>query len=160
MSLLWTDHKKWKGMCKTEHCPVCLEYTPPKDLVTIDETQNCWLEAHPRVALKGTCYILPKKHAVELFDLTEQEASIIVTYLMRVTRALKEVTGAAKINIEIHGNTVPHLHIHLFPRYLDGDRFRDGPINPRLVDPPAYQEGEFTGFIEKMRSALEESRLS
>jgi len=30
-------------------------------------------------------------------------------------RALKHVTRAVKINYEIHGNTVPHLHMHLFP---------------------------------------------
>ena len=135
MSLLWTDHDEWSRMCKKEHCPVCRESTPPYDLVTISESEHCWLEAHPRVALKGTCYIMPKEHAVELFDLSDEDAFALVKYLMAVARALKEVTGAAKINIEIHGNTIPHLHVHLFPRYVNGDRFGDGPIDPRVVQP-------------------------
>jgi diadenosine tetraphosphate (Ap4A) HIT family hydrolase len=155
MSLLWTDHDKWLRLCKKDNCPVCVESAPPSDLVTISETDFCWLEAHPRVALRGTCYVMPKRHAVELFDLSEEDAVALVKYLMRVSRALKEVTGAAKINMEVHGNTVPHLHVHLFPRYVEGDRFGDGPIDPRMVQPPAYQEGEFEGFVGKMRSALE-----
>ena len=43
-------------------------------------------------------------------------------------RALKAVTGAVKINDEIHGNTVPHLYMHLFPRTAD-DPFPGQPID-------------------------------
>jgi diadenosine tetraphosphate (Ap4A) HIT family hydrolase len=32
------------------------------------------------------------------------------------------------MNYEIHGNTIPHLHVHLFLRYK-GDPFEGGPIN-------------------------------
>ena len=34
-------------------------------------------------------------------------------------------------NVEIHGNTIPHLHTHIFPRY-PGDPFEGKPIDPRL----------------------------
>ena len=52
--------------------------------------------------------------------------------LQRVSKIVQEITGAVKLNYEIHGNTIPHLHVHLFPRYK-GDPFEDGPINPRLT---------------------------
>jgi hypothetical protein len=35
--------------------------------------------------------------------------------MRRVSRALKDVTGAVKTNLDIHGNTLPHLHAHFFP---------------------------------------------
>ena len=35
---------------------------------------------------------------------------------MAVARVLKAESGSHKLNYEIHGNTIPHLHMHLFPR--------------------------------------------
>ena len=34
--------------------------------------------------------------------------------LLRAPRA--DVLSPTKMNYEIHGNTIPHLHMHLFPR--------------------------------------------
>jgi diadenosine tetraphosphate (Ap4A) HIT family hydrolase len=51
--------------------------------------------------------------------------------IQRVSRALQAVTGAIKMNYEIHGNTIPHLHVHFFPRY-EGDPFEGKPIEPRV----------------------------
>jgi diadenosine tetraphosphate (Ap4A) HIT family hydrolase len=66
-----------------------------------------------------------------------------------VSRALASVTGAVKLNYEIHGNSLPHLHMHFFPRY-PGDAFEGGPIDPRRAVQPTYAPGEF----EQLRSAL------
>ncbi len=64
-------------------------------------------------------------------------------------KALKEVTGCVKINYEIHGNTLPHLHMHLYPRYTD-DPFSGTPIdhNDKRVD--IYREGEYDSFVERI----------
>ena len=43
---------------------------------------------------------------------------------------MKAKVNGIEVNYEIHGNTVPHLHVHIFPRYI-GDPFEGGPINPR-----------------------------
>lgn len=47
-----------------------------------------------------------------------------------VAREVDGALGPDKLNYEIHGNTIPHLHLHLFPRRL-GDRFEGVPINGR-----------------------------
>lgn len=141
-------------MRKEENCPVCLNLPSPKDLVTIAETNNSWIEAHPRVALRGTCYVMSKKHVVEIFELSDDDAFLFLQDVMKTAKALKEVTGADKLNYEIHGNTIPHLHLHLFPRYFNDDRFKDGPIDPRVIEPAVYSEDEFVDFIEKMRESL------
>jgi diadenosine tetraphosphate (Ap4A) HIT family hydrolase len=36
--------------------------------------------------------------------------------------ALSELYEPVKMNYEVHGNTIPHLHVHLFPRYA-GDPY-------------------------------------
>lgn len=154
MSYLWSDTETWLSMCREENCPICLNSPSDSETVTIRETEWSWLEASPQVPLKGTCYVLSKKHAVELFDMPDDDAFAFLKDVMRAAKALKEVTGAMKINYEVHGNTIPHLHLHLFPRYLHEDRFRDGPINPRETDPPVYENTEFSKFIQQMRIAL------
>ena len=47
---------------------------------------------------------------------------------LRVAQAVREALAARKINYEIHGNTISHLHMHLYPRY-DGDPFDGAPID-------------------------------
>jgi len=126
----------------------------PTECVTIRETDVAWLEATPNVPLWGTCYVMSKKHVVEIFELSDAEAFAFLKDVMSAAKALKEVTSATKINYEIHGNTVPHLHIHLFPRYQEDDRFGDGIINPRDIEPSVYKEGDFELFVKKMRDAL------
>ena len=50
---------------------------------------------------------------------------------MAVAAALNELLRPSKMNYEIHGNTIPHLHLHLFPRFA-GDPFEGRPIDGRL----------------------------
>jgi diadenosine tetraphosphate (Ap4A) HIT family hydrolase len=47
---------------------------------------------------------------------------------MALARALSEALRPVKMNYEIHGNTLPHLHMHLLPRQPD-DAFVGRPID-------------------------------
>jgi diadenosine tetraphosphate (Ap4A) HIT family hydrolase len=73
-------------------------------------------------------------------------------------RALKEATQAMKINYELHGNTAPHLHMHLFPRYIE-DPFAGIPIDYNRVDPPVYRGDEFDTFVSLMQAKLRDIDL-
>jgi diadenosine tetraphosphate (Ap4A) HIT family hydrolase len=63
------------------------------------------------------------------------------------------VAGAVKINYEMHGNTAPHLHMHLFPRYLD-DPFAGVPTDYHRFEPPVYRDDEFAVFVQTMQEKL------
>lgn len=63
---------------------------------------------------------------------------------MSVAAALSEAERPSKMNCEIHGNTIPNLHLHLYPRFA-GDPFQGRPI-----------DGRSTAF---MRSAEDIARL-
>ena len=46
----------------------------------------------------------------------------------RVTEPVAQTMRPRRMSYEIHGNTISHLHMHLFPRF-DGDPFEGGPID-------------------------------
>ena len=73
--------------------------------------------------------------------------------IRRLSAAVQEITGAVKLNYEVHGNSIPHLHMHFFPRY-PGDRFEGGPINPKAVRKPVYAPGEIIALRTRLLEAL------
>ena len=73
--------------------------------------------------------------------------------LQRASRALIKSTGCVKLNYEIHGNTIPHLHVHLFPRF-PGDSFEGRPIDPTPTGSPVYGPGEHERFVTSLRAQL------
>ncbi len=91
--------------------------------------------------------------AYEEHDLPAAAAAALMRDAQRTSLALAAITGAVKLNYEIHGNTLPHLHMHFFPRYR-GDRFEGRPIDAELRIQPVYGDGEFerlrTGFLHQL----------
>jgi diadenosine tetraphosphate (Ap4A) HIT family hydrolase len=110
------------------------------------------LSAEPVECLKGACHLIAKMHAVELYDLNDEQLLAFMKEVQVCARALKQVTGAVKINYEIHGNTVPHLHVHLYPRYLD-DPFPGQAIDYKQKQ-RFYSDREFEAFVTQMREAI------
>jgi diadenosine tetraphosphate (Ap4A) HIT family hydrolase len=96
--------------------------------------------------------VVAKRHVVEPFDLDPDEGHAYWDALMAVARKLHSVTGARKINYEIHGNTLPHLHAHLYPRFA-GDPFEAGPINGAGTDfhRDANQLADLRAAIQSIR---------
>ena len=126
----------------------------PDGMVDIVELPNSWLSAEPVDCLKGACHLVAKKHVLELYELNDAELLAYMKEAQLCARALKTVTNAVKINYEIHGNTVPHLHMHLYPRY------KDDPFPGQAIDysqkKRQYSDKEFDTFVEDMRKAIAE----
>jgi diadenosine tetraphosphate (Ap4A) HIT family hydrolase len=151
----WRDPDRWRALLSGEACPICADHTPP-EVVVIAEMEASFLTTEEGAPFRGYCCLVLKRHAVELHDLGEEEAASLMEDMRRTSRALQEVTGAVKINVDIHGNTMPHLHAHFFPRYV-GDPYEDGPIDFRRAEDTAaftYDPGELRRFVENLRSAV------
>jgi diadenosine tetraphosphate (Ap4A) HIT family hydrolase len=127
-------------------CPICRQSEP---LDVVAKLEASWVTMQEAAPVPGYVCLVSHTHAVDLHDLPEPAASAFMRDARRVSRAVASATGAVKMNYEIHGNSIPHLHIHFFPRYR-GDRFEGQPINPKLVVQPVYAAGEF----EKVRAAF------
>ena len=70
--------------------------------------------------MRGYACLVFKRHVVELHDLSEDEGVAFMRDVRRLSAAVQEVTGAVKLDYEVHGNTIPHLHMHFYPRYPRG----------------------------------------
>lgn len=147
------DPERWLFQAHKENCPYCRKEEDAMQSRTLKFFQYSELCAHPQVCLRGTCYLITQEHYVELFDLNEEVLLGFMKEVQVAAKALKEATGAFKINYEIHGNTAPHLHLHLFPRYLD-DPFAGVPIDYNRIEPPVYKGDEFETFVRSMQDKL------
>ena len=106
-----------------------------------------------RSPMRGYACLVLKRHAVELHDLSDAEGAAFMRDARQLSHAIALATGAVKLNYEIHGNTLPHLHLHVFPRYV-GDRFEGKPIDPRAVSEPVYAPGELAALVARVVAAL------
>lgn len=139
-----------------EFCPACNGEPAPHgqtDIIVNDTVCICG-EYPGQGRLFGKIYVMPLKHYFHFEDMPDNEAAAFMNEVQRVGKALRKITGAEKINYEMHANSGAHLHIHLFPRYLDDD-FPSAPIDYRISEPAPYESyGEYLWFIEQMRKEL------
>jgi diadenosine tetraphosphate (Ap4A) HIT family hydrolase len=73
----------------------------------------------------GHTLIIPKRHVASFFEITDAERNDLMSLLAAARDDLEREFQPASYNVGINdgpaaGQTVPHLHIHLIPRY-DGD---------------------------------------
>lgn len=94
----------------------------PSHTIYEDNYFKVIMDAAP--ATFGHALILPKVHAADLFELTDEYAERLIPLARHVAKTLTDVTGAAGINLlqnngAAAGQAVFHFHLHLVPRYPD-----------------------------------------
>lgn len=124
---VWQDRATWDSLRNPEGCPIC-KSGKPYDLIA--ELPYSWVTGPELAPLPGYVAVLSKRHAVEPFELPLPERTGFWEDSMLAARALAKLFQPVKVNYEIHGNTIPHLHMHIFPR-TPGDPYVGGPIDSR-----------------------------
>lgn len=72
----------------------------------------------------GYCLLVAREHATELSQLGPNRAAYLEEMSL-LAAAIEACFKPLKLNYELLGNQVPHLHWHIFPRYVtDPDRLR------------------------------------
>lgn len=101
---------------------------------------------------KGRCVIAYKDHNVELYQLSPEELLAFMTDVNKVAATLAKLYSPAKINYGAYSDKLPHLHIHLAPKYVDGadygSTFVMNPQKVYLTDP------EYTEMINSIKKEL------
>lgn len=110
-------------------CPICAAGQPFHVRAELAAT---WVTAPPLVPLPGYLCLVAKHHVRDPFELSDPERRAFWDDVDRVAKAAVEALRPDNLNYEIHGNTIDHLHLHLYPR-RQGDRFAGRPIDGRDV---------------------------
>lgn len=145
-----------KEALNKEYCPCTIDLDHANtdgDVIFSEQFWAC-LEYPGQGRLFGKMFVAPQEHYYHFEDMPETEANRFMNEVRRIGRVLRSVTGAVKINYEMHSNSGAHLHIHLFPRYLDDD-FPGMAIDVLQREPAPYKSyEEFLWLVKQMRIEL------
>ena len=122
----------------------------PAALIHEDMHTVAFLDIEPCSA--GHAVVIPKRHAETLLDLHGGDVGTLFTAVRTTTGLLKKALHADGFTIGInHGTTagqaIPHLHVHIIPRYL-GDK--GGSMHSVVNNPPAEP---IEDIFEKIKAA-------
>ena len=102
---------------------------------------------------RGYTLVIARRHATELYHLPDSESTAYFQDMLRVARAIDRAFSPRKMNYELLGNTVAHLHWHLFPRYAD-DPNPSRPTWEHVHSPALFPEPEYARTIAAIRAHL------
>lgn len=95
----------------------------PSSKVYEDEMVYAFLDIAP--SSNGHTLIMPKKHVERFNDMSPDDAALFFKSVNKIAKAVEKGVSADGSNIGLNngkaaGQEVPHVHIHLIPRY-EGD---------------------------------------
>jgi diadenosine tetraphosphate (Ap4A) HIT family hydrolase len=134
------------------NCSICLHLKAPSSF-KIFEFSDSILYLNEDQLFRGYAILEYREHVKELFDLSGEARGILMGHLCQAAKALQKVFSPDKMNYELLGNKVPHLHWHIVPR------FKSDPAWPepiwRLSHEPKKISGKEAGeMISRIQSRL------
>lgn len=106
-------------------------------------------------AYLGYLFVEPKRHAAGLGDITAEEAAALGVLVSRLARALREGAGAEHVYAFVLGDHVPHLHVHVVPRYPGMPPEYWGMRVDEWPEAPRGDAEAIAAFCERLRASLE-----
>ncbi|MGH9228417.1 MAG: HIT family protein [Acidimicrobiales bacterium] len=104
----------------------------------------------------GHLVVEPRRHAAELADLTDAEASAIGVALARLSGSLMSVLPIEHIYAMVVGDEVPHVHLHLLPRYVGTPREYWWDRVDEWPDAPRGDEHAVGKLVERLRVGVDQ----
>lgn len=107
---------------KETACPFC---TLPESRVILANHQAVAVADGFPIS-PGHTLIIPRRHVESIFELNAKEVNALIMLLAKAKNVLADEQKPDGFNIGVNdgpaaGQTIPHLHIHLIPRFI-GDR--------------------------------------
>jgi diadenosine tetraphosphate (Ap4A) HIT family hydrolase len=133
-------------------CPMCRRWDDDADL-RIAELEHSFVVLNRDQYFPGYTLLFTRQHVTELFHLDRTVRCGLMEEVSCVAEALFSAFRPDKINYELLGNMVPHIHWHLVPRYSSE------PLWPRPIWAEPHTElllppGEYRDRIGQIRQAL------
>jgi diadenosine tetraphosphate (Ap4A) HIT family hydrolase len=133
-------------------CPFC----PPaqdNDELLIARLDICDLLLNRDQFFPGYCLLVSRRHISELFHLAQTERQAMMEEVNQVAAVLAALYRPAKMNYELLGNMVPHIHWHLIPRQTT-DFLWPRPVWSEPHAPKHLSPAEYATAVVAIRAAL------
>jgi diadenosine tetraphosphate (Ap4A) HIT family hydrolase len=91
------------------------------------------------------------RHVAEPTELSPSEAALFWEELLHVGRAIESALDPVKLNYNLLGNSLPHLHAHVIPRFAEDPR-PEWPFPFPEETPPPFPAGELRATAEVIRT--------
>ncbi len=142
----------------TDDCIFCriIDGDIPSRTVYEDEDVFAFLDVNPLAT--GHTLVIPKAHHERLDDLSTSASSNLFDAVHALTPAIETAVDADASTIGINngpaaGQEVPHVHVHIVPRF-DGDG--GGPIHAIAPDRPDPSDHDLDGTHEAIVAAIDQ----
>lgn len=126
-----------------------------RDLVA--ELKSSYVILGDQQFYRGYCILFAKDHATELYLMPADSARTLFDEVRLTAEAIATVVKPWKMNYECLGNSVPHVHWHLFPRQAnEADDLKRGPIwlRPESERKVLLDENDRRALIASLRKEL------
>jgi diadenosine tetraphosphate (Ap4A) HIT family hydrolase len=137
-------------------CPSCAEGRPPSTAAGerwfAGERCDAYL-VRADIQRGLTIAVFRGRHVVEPTELDDAEAAAYGREVLRVGQAIEAAFAPVKLNYDLLGNSVPHLHTHIVPRYADDPR-PGWPFPFPDPDPPPMPWDRYDTDLAALRRAL------
>ena len=125
----------------------------PESIVAKNELATAIRDGFP--VSPGHTLIITKRHAETWFDATKNEQSAVLELVDEVKSALDDELHPGGFNIglnvgEVAGQTVPHLHVHVIPRFKGDIDDPTGGVRLAIPDKGNYRR---PGFVPSSSDA-------
>jgi diadenosine tetraphosphate (Ap4A) HIT family hydrolase len=134
-------------------CKACQGSWPREDHFIADlSLTKAYL--HDDQFFPGWTVVVFKRHATELFHLAPTERILLMEEVSRIAKILAQVYEAKKINYELLGNQLPHIHWHIIPRLATDP----APLEPvwRVQHEPLLRSGvEIQRTVQLLQQAIQ-----
>lgn len=105
----------------------------------------------------GRCIVELKSHKTEYFMMDKEEKQEFFDALTITAQAIYELYEPNKLNYATFGDLVPHVHVHVVPKYKDGLQWGsafDDSVPKKLLGEAEYGKmvAELAGKIDELRN--------
>jgi len=101
----------------------------------------------------GRCIVALNEHETEFFHLPQEKQDLYMRDVAQTAAAIEKAFRPDKINYGAFGDTMPHVHFHIVPKYSGGHAWgRMFDMNP--AENRQLTDDEYREMINKIRRAL------
>jgi histidine triad (HIT) family protein len=107
-------------------CSFCDDLSGTRECAIVAENEHAIAELDERQYERGAMLVIPRKHRESVLDIEPREIEGVYSLARDVAQAAAKAFGAHGMNMFQNngskaGQSEPHFHVHVVPRYKDSD---------------------------------------